>query len=151
MDGGRNSAQYSSRRLSANSKPRVSSTHLDDAELRPSDSASNAPTRRSASQVQKMSPSLQDSFGRRTERTNVNTKESYRVRTKTTIRDGGITESQPTNGAPKQTPPSPSHAPRINGLDKRSKEIKTQGKCHFNARASWTDSIVQGHGSLKPL
>ena len=104
MDNGRTSGQGSSRRTAATApgtKPRVPSTRFDDGELRPSDSASNAPTRRSNSQSHKMTPSISNIYERRTERTTYTTKNAFRVRTQSAAKESGANEVPFKNGTEK--------------------------------------------------
>jgi hypothetical protein len=81
---GRASAQ-SSKRFNGgipNPKPRIPSSRIDDGELKPSDSASNAPSRRTPSISQKMAPTHRVPVERRTERTTITTKDTVHIRTK---------------------------------------------------------------------
>ena len=154
MDGSRNSAQNASRRLSGNapsSKNRVPSANLDDAELRPSDSASNAPTRRSTSQSHKMNPAGYNSVGRQTERTSINTKETFRIRTKTATKDGGVTELPKANGSQQKASQAPYQETRVNGFESTKKGKKPQSKAHTQRQTkALTDRTCQEIGSLRP-
>lgn len=129
MDAARNSAQSSSRKTAApapGTKARVSSTHLDDAELRPSDSASNAPTRRSTSQSQKMTPPAIGSYGRRTARMDVVTKDSHRVKTRTTVNDLGANGPLYSQSAKTHAPQPSRHDEDANGSRKLKQPKKPQ-------------------------
>ena len=106
-----------SRRTTATTgaRPRVPSSRIENTEyldstgeVRPQDSASNAPHRRTTSGAQKATGSYRSSQERRAERSNVTVKDTVQIRTRSPIK------AIVGHGAPDQSPP-PKHIPRATG------------------------------------
>ena len=154
MDNGRTSGQGSSRRTAATApgtKPRVPSTHLDDAELRPSDSASNAPTRRSTSQSHKMAPSLSNVYERRTERTTYTTKDAFRIRTQSSTKDSRPTEASSKDSANKPAPSLDRDAPATTlSPSKKGKKAQREQLHSRMPTPRKLMSALKYHGNRRP-
>ena len=154
MDNGRTSGQGSSRRTAATApgtKPRVPSARLDDAELRPSDSASNAPTRRSNSQSHKMTPSISNVYERRTERTTHTTKNAFRIRTQGSAKESGANEVPFKNGIEKPMVSSVDREALLDTLSPSNKGKPPQREhlCLCKLAPRRLMIALKGHGNLR--